>query len=79
VLGPVYRGWILLGHVLGWINSRILLGVFFFVLITPIRLIAALFRRDPMARRRLPAAPSYWIERSDKERKRPPEDYGNTF
>ena len=34
-LAPVHRAWIALGDVLGAINTRIVLGLIFFVLITP--------------------------------------------
>jgi hypothetical protein len=35
VLAPIHTGWMCLGHVLGWINTRILLGIVFYGLITP--------------------------------------------
>ena len=31
-LEPVYRGWMRFGRALGWVNTRILLGVLFFLL-----------------------------------------------
>ncbi len=33
---PVQKIWMRIGGVLGWINTRIILGVLFFVLLTPI-------------------------------------------
>jgi len=33
---PVQKGWMKIGAILGWINTRIILGVVFFVLLTPI-------------------------------------------
>jgi hypothetical protein len=39
VLAPVYRIWMTVGEALGWINTRILLGVVFYGLITPMGLI----------------------------------------
>lgn len=41
-LKPIYRLWMKLGHVLGWINSRILLSILFFGLITPMSLVLKL-------------------------------------
>src|SRR3982751_6808702 len=35
ILGPIYTGWMWIGHVLGWINTRILLGIVFYGLVTP--------------------------------------------
>ena len=28
VLAPIHRGWMFLGHIMGWINTRIILGCF---------------------------------------------------
>ena len=54
--------WMAFGHVLGWINSRIILGVVFFVVVTPIGLIMRLFGKD-LLRMRTPKSSTYWIER----------------
>lgn len=35
VLAPVYQVWMKLGHALGWLNSRIILGFIFYFLVTP--------------------------------------------
>jgi hypothetical protein len=40
-----------IGHVLGWINTRIILGIVFFVLFTPLALLFRVFGRDPMERK----------------------------
>ena len=37
-----YKFWILLGHALGWINSRIILGLVFLVILQPIGFIMKL-------------------------------------
>ncbi len=29
VLAPIHKGWMWVGHILGWINTRILLGIVF--------------------------------------------------
>jgi Tfp pilus assembly protein PilO len=39
---PAYRLWIKFGDALNWINSRIILGVLFYVLIMPIGFILRL-------------------------------------
>ena len=38
-----YRLWMLIGGVLGWINTRIILGLSFYILIAPIGLLLRLF------------------------------------
>ena len=43
-----YKGWMALGLALGWINSRIILGLVFFVVLQPIALIMKLVGYDPL-------------------------------
>lgn len=40
----IYLGWMALADVLGWVNTRILLGVVFFFLLTPLALVRRLFK-----------------------------------
>jgi hypothetical protein len=61
-LAPLYKGWMAFGHVLGWINARIILGLVFFVVVTPIGLVMRLFGKD-LLRMRSPRSASYWIKR----------------
>ena len=49
-LNPFYRVWMKFANVLGWINTRIILSLMFFVVILPTGLIMRL-RRDPMRRK----------------------------
>ena len=50
-LKPVYRLWMAFGHVAGWINSRIILAILFYLVIFPFGLLLRLVRKDPMARK----------------------------
>ncbi|MGK7877325.1 MAG: SxtJ family membrane protein [Xenococcaceae cyanobacterium] len=50
-LKPVYQVWMRIGLVLGWVNTRIILGIVFYGLIMPMGAIMRLFNRDPMARK----------------------------
>ena len=47
-----YKGWIILGHVLGWINSRLVLGLVFIFLVQPIAYIMRIFGYDPLRKKR---------------------------
>ncbi len=49
-LRPVYRGWMRFGLLLNRIVTPVILGILFFVIITPTSAIMRLFRRDTMAR-----------------------------
>ena len=60
-LGPVYRLWMKIGHVLGWINTRIILGVMFFLIFAPVALLLRLLRKDMLRQRLDTAATTYRI------------------
>lgn len=49
-LDRVYRGWMAIGHVLGWINTRIILGIMFYGLFLPVGMLMRLLGKDPLAR-----------------------------
>jgi len=56
--------WMKLASILGYINSRVLLFLLFYFLITPYGWIAKLFGRDTLNRRARPKE-SYWIPREN--------------
>jgi Saxitoxin biosynthesis operon protein SxtJ len=55
-----HRNWMALATALGAVNSRILLSVFYCMVISPVGRIARLVGYDPLTRRK-PAQSSYWI------------------
>ena len=59
VLRPFFRGWMLVGHCLGWVNTRIILSLLFFLLFTPISFVMRLMGRDSMARKSNPNVDTY--------------------
>ena len=59
ILSPFFRVWMLVGHSLGWINTRIILSLLFFIVFTPIAFVMRLARRDSMRRDSAPNADSY--------------------
>ena len=70
VLKPVYLLWMKLGHVLGWVNTRIILGLLFFVMFAPLALLFRLFGRDPLARRLDKSATTYRVASEKPPRER---------
>ena len=54
-----YRGWMALGHGLGWINSHLILGLVYVLVLQPIALLMRCLGHDPLRRRRDSAAASY--------------------
>src|ERR1700730_5265205 len=67
-LKHIYIAWMALAFVLGFVMSHVILTFFFFLFVTPIGLLARLFRRDFLDRRLDKRAASYWIP-SAKETK----------
>ncbi|MBL8737755.1 MAG: hypothetical protein JNL12_15085 [Planctomycetes bacterium] len=65
--GVLYAGITLVAFPLGFVVSLVLMGVIYFLLITPIGLVFRLFGRDVLGRRfdklRADAPSSYWHER----------------
>jgi len=47
-----YKFWMKMGHVLGWINSRIILSLVFILVLLPIAFIMKLFSYDPLRRKK---------------------------
>ena len=62
-----HRAWMALAHILGWINTRIVLGIAFFVVFTPMGLVMRLLGKDPMRRRFDPFAKSYRVNRIPRD------------
>ena len=61
-LRPVCAAWMKIGHAIGWVNTRIILGLVFYILVLPMGLIMRLFGKDPMARKYDASASSYRVE-----------------
>lgn len=57
-----HRFWMGLAGILGYINSRILLSLLYYMVFTPVGLVRRLMGRDPM-QRRSPAKSTYWVTR----------------
>jgi len=51
-LGPVHRVWMRIGHALGWVNTRILLTLVYYLVITPMGLAMRALGKDPLRRAR---------------------------
>jgi hypothetical protein len=68
-LRPLYAAWMRVGLVLGAINSRIILGVFFVVLVVPVALWFKVFGRDSMMRRFQKDVATYRVPSRQREPK----------
>jgi hypothetical protein len=70
------RAWMLLTEGLSFLTTRIILGLVFFLVMTPIGLVKRLFGWDPLGRRSARSS-SYWKPYS--ERQRNPRHYEKMF
>src|SRR5258705_8707274 len=64
-LKGIYVAWMALAFSLGLIVSTVLLTVFYFLVITPIGLIARLCGKDFLTRKKDANATSYWVTRKE--------------
>ena len=61
ILFLVYKPWLKFGHIAGWINTRIILGLMFYLVFFPAGIIMRALGNDPMARKLDGSAKSYRI------------------
>jgi hypothetical protein len=69
----VYVGWMVAAFPLGWTISHLVMGLVYYVLITPMGLIMRWCGRDSMGRTFDPGRDSYWVPRT------PPKDKQQYF
>ena len=67
ILKPLYVFWMLLAHMLSWVNTRIILGVIFYLIFTPIALVMRIAQRDGLQKKINKNASSYWTQRTAPE------------
>jgi len=74
LLKPVYIAWMRFAAILGWINTRVILVILFYLIITPLGFLMRLFRVDLLERKN--SADTYWkkkekagLNRLDYERR----------
>jgi hypothetical protein len=74
LLRPVFYVWMKLGHLLGWINTRIILGLVFFIMFAPVALLLRILGKDPMHRKLDHEAETYRVvsEKLPRERMEKP-------
>jgi saxitoxin biosynthesis operon SxtJ-like protein len=66
ILAPAHRAWMALGDALGWVNSRVVLGLIFFGVVTPTGFVLRLAGRDPMRRAFDANATTYRVPRKPR-------------
>ena len=56
----VYQAWMKYAEVIGNFNFKLILGLLYFVMFTPFRVVTSFFRADPLTRKIEPEKASYW-------------------
>jgi hypothetical protein len=74
----IYRAWMGMAFVLGFIVSTILLTVFYYLVVTPIGLVARLCGQDFLSLKVQSDAKTYWLVR-DQSTARTPAEYEQQF
>jgi hypothetical protein len=63
LLKPIYIIWMSLASALSWVNTRLILVVVFYLLVTPIGLIMRLFGKDLLSRNIDEDKITYWVKK----------------
>lgn len=71
-----HRVWMWIAVKLGWINSRILLTLVYFLMFVPYKIVSRIFGRDPLFLRQ-PIGDSYWHKREKTHQE--PEQFERLF
>jgi hypothetical protein len=67
ILKPIYVIWMRLAFILSWINTRIILFIVFYLIISPLGLLMRLFGADLLERKIDKQKDTYWIKKEKKE------------
>ena len=67
VLKPVQRAWMTLALLIGWVMTRVLLGVLFYFVLTPISLISRLTGKEFLDMKIGRSGKSYWNYRKPRK------------
>jgi hypothetical protein len=77
ILKPVYFLWMKLTFILGWVNTRVILIIVFYLIFTPVGLLMRLFGNDSLDLKIEKNRTSYWKKKIIKEFN--PLDYERQF
>ena len=77
LLKPIHKVWMILALLLGWVMTRMILSVLFYLVVTPIGLLAKLFGKDRLDLAFDKSAESYW--RSKDNTRQETNDYEKQF
>lgn len=64
---PVHTAWMKFAHILGVVNTRIILFLVFILTVVPISILLKIFRKDILDKNLQKEAVTYWNDRPKKE------------
>ena len=67
LLGPVQKAWMTLAVLMGWVMSRVILCVLFFLIVTPLGFIVRLTGKD-LLNEKFKSEGSYWLDHAPQEK-----------
>jgi hypothetical protein len=67
ILGPIYRGWMVLAMTLGLVMTHLILAVIYYVVFTPTGMVMRMVGRDPLQLKFDRNSGSYWIKKQSVE------------
>ncbi len=79
VLKPIYKGWMILALILGWVMTRVVLTLVYYLVLTPIGFLGRAFGEQflQLKLKRSGETPSYWVRRTGPPREK--SDYERQF
>ena len=77
VLKPVYRAWMILALILGWVMTRVILTGVFYLVVTPIGFLGRAFGEQFLQLKKSKEVTSYWVRRTGPPRRK--SDYERQF
>ena len=75
LLKPVQKAWMMLALLMGWVMTRVILAIVFYLVITPIGLVLRLTGKDFMNRSFPGKEGSYWLDHAERVK----DDYERQF
>jgi len=67
-LQPFFKLWMLFGGVMGWINTRLILGIVFYLVFVPFGLVMKLLGKDPLSRKLDSEMKTYRVTNKSEEK-----------
>ena len=78
-LKPIYKGWMILALIMGWVMTRVVLTLVYYLVLTPIGILGRAFGEQflHLKIKRSGETPSYWVRRTGPPREK--SDYERQF